>query len=449
MKDLHVAYAAVGSLAVVLAALSSRIRSLPVSEPLLALVLGVLVGPAVFGWVAVPEGERSSLLLEVGRGLLAVSLIGVGLRFPARRLRAVLSPTVVLVTVGMLAMAALSAGLAWLTLGVPLSLALLIGACVSPTDPVLASSVVTGAPAEKHLPARLRQLLSTESGTNDGLALPLVLVGIAVVVGGSVGLLGPRRRLPDRRRRGRRPRRRARGGQGGRLRARALRRRPRGLAGLHPRHGLRGARHRPAARCRRRAVGVRRRPGLQLHGGRGRGGAAEHRRRGRQPLPRAPAVPPARRRAAVGGLARPRLGGRAPPGGCAGAPPAAGAARPGPSPRAAVARRGVHGVVRTHRGERALLPHLQRGRGRRRPAGVGGREPRRRGEHRRARGDLGAGAPPLPAGDGAGLLGTSRHPPGEPVGAARSRVRSWVASARLGVATVEGAQQRRGQRGRA
>ena len=187
MKDLHVAYAVVGSLAVVLAALSSRVRSLPVSEPLLALLLGVLVGPAVFGWVDVPVGERSSLLMEVSRGLLAVSLIGVGLRFPVRRLRPVLSPTVVLVTVGMVAMAAVSAGLAWLTLGVPLSLALLIGACVSPTDPVLASSVVTGAPAEKHLPTRLRQLLSTESGTNDGLALPLVLLGVAVVVGGSVG----------------------------------------------------------------------------------------------------------------------------------------------------------------------------------------------------------------------------------------------------------------------
>ena len=106
MKDLHVAYAVVGSLAVVLAALSSRVRSLPVSEPLLALVLGVLVGPAVFGWVDVPVGERSSLLMEVSRGLLAVSLIGVGLRFPVRRLRPVLFPTVVLVTVGMVAMAA-------------------------------------------------------------------------------------------------------------------------------------------------------------------------------------------------------------------------------------------------------------------------------------------------------------------------------------------------------
>lgn len=187
MEELHVAYALVGSLAVVLAALSSRIRSLPISEPLLALLLGVLVGPEVLDWVRVPESQRSTLLLEVTRGLLAVSLIGVALRFPVRRLRSVLAPTVVLVTVGMVAMALLSAGLAWLTLGVPLSLALLIGACVSPTDPVLASSVVTGQPAEKHLPTRLRQLLSTESGTNDGLALPLVVVAVAVVVGESVG----------------------------------------------------------------------------------------------------------------------------------------------------------------------------------------------------------------------------------------------------------------------
>ncbi|HMM96635.1 cation:proton antiporter [Phycicoccus sp.] len=187
MKDLHVGYAVVGALAVVLAALSSKIRQLPFSEPLLALVVGVVVGPEVLGWIRVPEGDRSSLVLEGGRALLAVSLIGVALRFPVRRLRAVLSPTVALVTVGMLGMAALSAGLAWLTLGVPLSLALLVGACISPTDPVLASSVVTGKPAEKHLPTRLRQLLSMESGTNDGLALPLVLVGIAVVVGDTVG----------------------------------------------------------------------------------------------------------------------------------------------------------------------------------------------------------------------------------------------------------------------
>ena len=56
-----------------------------------------------------------------------------------------------------------------------------------PTDPVLASSVVTGKPAEEHLPLRMRQVLSAESGANDGLALPLVLLGIALVAGHSLG----------------------------------------------------------------------------------------------------------------------------------------------------------------------------------------------------------------------------------------------------------------------
>jgi NhaP-type Na+/H+ or K+/H+ antiporter len=187
MEDLHLGYALVGSLAVALAALSSRIRHLPLSEPLLALLLGVLVGPQLLGLLDVPESTRSTLLTETARVLLAISLIGVALRYPVRRLRGIVTPTAILVTVGMLGMAALSAGLAWLVLGVPVALAILLGACITPTDPVLASSVVTGKPAEEHLPARTRQLLSAESGTNDGLALPLVLLGIALVARESVG----------------------------------------------------------------------------------------------------------------------------------------------------------------------------------------------------------------------------------------------------------------------
>lgn len=187
MEELHLGYAIVGTLAVVLAALANRVRRLPISEPLLALLLGVLVGPRMLGLIDVPEDQRSVLLLEVARVLLAVSLMGVGLRYPARRLRAVLSPTAVLVTAGMVGMAVLSAGVVWLLLGVPIALAALIGACITPTDPVLASSVVTGKPAEENLPARTRQILSEESGTNDGLALPLVLLAVALVLKQSLG----------------------------------------------------------------------------------------------------------------------------------------------------------------------------------------------------------------------------------------------------------------------
>ncbi len=53
-------------------------------------------------------------------------------------------------------------------------------AAVAPTDPVLASSVLTGDLAERDLPARDREILSLESGANDGLALPLVIAALAL-----------------------------------------------------------------------------------------------------------------------------------------------------------------------------------------------------------------------------------------------------------------------------
>jgi NhaP-type Na+/H+ or K+/H+ antiporter len=55
----------------------------------------------------------------------------------------------------------------------------LIGAILSPTDPVFASALV----GNDKVPARLRHLLNVESGVNDGLALPFVIVFLAVAAG--------------------------------------------------------------------------------------------------------------------------------------------------------------------------------------------------------------------------------------------------------------------------
>ncbi len=180
---LYVYLTAVGALAVGLAFLSGRVRELPVSEPLLALLLGVAVGPKVLGLVELPEPRRAAVLLEASRLLLAVALMAVALRYPVRDLRGLGRPVAWLLGLVMTGMAVVVAGLGWGLLGLPLALAVLLGACVAPTDPVLASSVVTGHPAERHLPGRLRRLLSMESGANDGLALVLVLLGLALMAG--------------------------------------------------------------------------------------------------------------------------------------------------------------------------------------------------------------------------------------------------------------------------
>ena len=172
---------AAGALALLVAALSERLRRLPVSEPVLALAVGVLLGPELLGLLTVPPlTEDTTWLHTVTRLLLAVSVMAVALRYPMRQARARLRPVLLLLAIVMPAMAVVTAGLAALVLGVGLGTAALLGAALSPTDPVLASSVVTGGPAEEDLPDRDRQILSLESGANDGLALPLVLLAVAV-----------------------------------------------------------------------------------------------------------------------------------------------------------------------------------------------------------------------------------------------------------------------------
>lgn len=186
MYPLHLSYALVGILGVLLAFWGSAIRRAPVSEPLLALLVGVLAGP-VLGLIDLPPHEASVVTLEVSRILLAISLMAVALRFPLSAYRSVIRPVGVLLTVAMVGMAVVSAGLAWLVLGLPLALAALLGACMTPTDPVLASSVVSGGPAERQLPARLRQVISGESGANDGLAFVFVVLALYAATSGSFG----------------------------------------------------------------------------------------------------------------------------------------------------------------------------------------------------------------------------------------------------------------------
>ncbi|PSK66627.1 Na(+)/H(+) antiporter NhaH [Micromonospora sp. MH33] len=180
MSPLLLSYALVGGLAVLLAFGSGAIRRTLLTEPLLALCLGILAGP-VLSLIDVADRLGPELMREVSRALLAVSLMAVALRFPITGYRTVLRPVLVLLSAGLVGMAVVTAGLSWLLLGLPLGIAAVLGSCLAPTDPVLASGIVSGGPAERQLPDRLRQVISGESGGNDGLAFPLVVLALAVV----------------------------------------------------------------------------------------------------------------------------------------------------------------------------------------------------------------------------------------------------------------------------
>lgn len=179
MLDILLTVAA--ALALAVAALSALIQRAPLSGPLLALLTGIVFGPAVLGVIDLPtvvEGHKE--LHEFSRLLLAISVMGVALRYPILDARSRVRPVTVLLTVAMLGMALITTAVSAAVLGIGLGAAALLGAALCPTDPVLATSVVTGEPAEKGVTARTRQILSLESGANDGLALPLVLAAVAI-----------------------------------------------------------------------------------------------------------------------------------------------------------------------------------------------------------------------------------------------------------------------------
>lgn len=170
-----------GALTLVVAGLSARIQRAPLSGPLLALLAGVVFGPRVLDVIELPTLPAGhGLLHEITRLLLAISVMAVALRYPIRTARTRLRPVAVLLIAAMTGMALLTTAVSAAVLGTGLAAAALLGAALCATDPVLATSAVTGAPAEEGVAPRTRQLLSLESGANDGLALPLMLAAVAI-----------------------------------------------------------------------------------------------------------------------------------------------------------------------------------------------------------------------------------------------------------------------------
>jgi NhaP-type Na+/H+ or K+/H+ antiporter len=183
LHDLYVALAMIGGLLLVLGLLTGLINNTAyASEPLIALLAGVLIGPAVLDWLNLSVvGDQEVILEQASLVTLAVALVGVALRLPVGFIMNNWRPLVVLLGLVMPLMWIVSGLLTYLILGIPFLVAMLIGAVVTPTDPVVSSSIVTGDVAEENLPGSLRHLISAESGYNDGLGLPFVLVPLLLL----------------------------------------------------------------------------------------------------------------------------------------------------------------------------------------------------------------------------------------------------------------------------
>lgn len=114
-----------------------------------------------------------------------VGLFGVGLRIDRLRSWKQWRPAFRLLVVAMPLTIGAVAALGWAVGGMTLAGALLLGAVLAPTDPVLAGDVQVGPPQEggEH---PVRFALTAEAGLNDGLAFPFVYLALAIAAAGGV-----------------------------------------------------------------------------------------------------------------------------------------------------------------------------------------------------------------------------------------------------------------------
>jgi NhaP-type Na+/H+ or K+/H+ antiporter len=167
------------------------LRRLPLSLPILCVGLGAALAWSPFPLLpAFNPLENRAMTEHLTEIVVIVALMGAGLKLDRKiglrrwgttwRLLGIAMP----LTIGAIAV------LGHWVLGLGAASALLLGASLAPTDPVLASDVQVG-PPQSGEEDDVRFALTSEAGLNDGLSFPFVHLAIAIALAAETGEVSP------------------------------------------------------------------------------------------------------------------------------------------------------------------------------------------------------------------------------------------------------------------
>lgn len=168
----------VGCLLIATGLASARLRRLPVTSAMLYLLVGLVFGPTLLGAYHFNPLQESGVLEALTEAAVLISLFAAGVKMPVPVSLARWRTPILLATGSMVITVGLIAAFVHLVLGLPLGAAVLLGAILAPTDPVLATEVQTRHPGDRD---RLRFYLTCEAGMNDGTAFPFVMLGMGLL----------------------------------------------------------------------------------------------------------------------------------------------------------------------------------------------------------------------------------------------------------------------------
>src|SRR6202012_4220330 len=158
-------------------------EKLYIGEATVATICGIIFGPHAANLInPLTWGNTDQITLEFSRIVLVVQCFAVGVELPKsymeRHWKSVVFLLVPVMTFGWLVT---SLFIWWMIVPLTWLESLVVAACVTATDPVLASSVVGKGKFAKRVPKHLRDVLSAESGCNDGMAFPFIYLALYVI----------------------------------------------------------------------------------------------------------------------------------------------------------------------------------------------------------------------------------------------------------------------------
>jgi NhaP-type Na+/H+ or K+/H+ antiporter len=168
----------VGVLLLVMGLSPSLLKRVPLTSAIIYLAVGLIAGPTVLNAFHFNPLKESALLETLTEVAVLISLFAAGLKmpvpfsFPRWRTPILLAFLSMVLTVGLVAI------FAHYALAIPLGAAVLLGAILAPTDPVLATDVQIRHQDDRD---RLRFCLTCEAGMNDGSAFPFVMLGLGLL----------------------------------------------------------------------------------------------------------------------------------------------------------------------------------------------------------------------------------------------------------------------------
>jgi NhaP-type Na+/H+ or K+/H+ antiporter len=168
-------YLVIGALLVAVSLVSSVVRRLPLTTTLLYFGVGMMLGPLGFRVARIDPLQHFDWLERLAELGVIVSLFtaGLKLRTPLRHKDWAIPFRLAFLSMGLTVGIITVVGV--FGLGLPVGAAVLLGAILAPTDPVLASDVQLESAADRD---KLRFNLTGEAGFNDGTAFPFVMLGL-------------------------------------------------------------------------------------------------------------------------------------------------------------------------------------------------------------------------------------------------------------------------------